>query len=166
MNKIEFVPVLNDFGFNLKTKAFNSFLGNPKSGFYDFKKVLMTVLPENESEVYAMILFNSHLNGSYVNWGDARCQGRYITGMNRAYKILNPNLTQDERETLINGLKDVVQVKTVRRWAGAFKAVMNKINEIEIQKDKVQKSQAVSEIKDLTLKQIEEMLGYKIRLIA
>jgi len=180
MNKNEFVPVLKDFGFNLKTKAFNSLLSNPKSKFYDYKNVLMMALPEAESEVYAMILFNSHLNGSYVNWGDATYNGSYITGMSRAEKILNPNLSQAQIEHLISGLKDIVQVKTVRRWAGAFKAVMNKKSEIKIAESQAlflakiteecnSESQAVSvvsEIKDLTLKQIEKMLGFKVRLIA
>jgi len=144
MFKQKFVPVLAEFGFNLKTKAFNSYLVNPTGGFADFKQALSKNLTPDKAEVYAMILLNSHLNGSYVKFGENRLP--YTMG--RAYDILNPRRTAAEIEMLTLGLIDTVKPVTVRRWSKALNAVKVK-----------------AETRDLSLAQIEVLLGYKINLI-
>ena len=144
MNKQKFVPVLAEFGFNLKTKAFNSYLSNPEGGFTKFKNVLSQNLTPDRAEVYAMILLNSHLNGSYVKFGE----NRLPKTMGRAWDILSAVRTKSEIEHLTLGLVDTVKPVTVRRWSKALNAVKIKAN-----------------MRDLSLAQIEALLGYKINLI-
>jgi hypothetical protein len=180
MSKNEFIPVLASFGFSLKTKAFNSILSNPKSDYEKYVKVLSTVLTKDEAEVYGVILFNSHLNGSYVNWGFNSNSVPHRIG--KAERILFSGLSQADREVLIKGLIDVIQVKTFRRWALALKAVKNKQEWIKSQallfelatkaeadglRLKSVESQALStEPKELTLKEIESLLGFKVKIIS
>jgi hypothetical protein len=179
MSKQKIETALKPFGFSLKTKAFNSLVFNPKSRFPEFFGVLSQHLSADKAEVYALILLNSNLNGSYVNWGINSNSLPYNRG--RAERILFYGLSQADVKSLIEGLLDVIQPKTFRRWAAALKAVNDTLLEIKSQAllDKLaikaeadvlalkSESQALStETKELTLKEIESLLGFKVKIIS
>ena len=65
-NLNKFVPVLAKYGFSLKTKAFKSYLTNPQGRLNDFKTQFKQFgLKDNTAEVYALMVLNYNLNGSY-----------------------------------------------------------------------------------------------------
>ena len=169
MNRIEADAVLKNFNFSLKTKAFNSILFNAEKSKYNrYVTLLEKVLSKDEAEVYGIILLNSGLNNSFVNWGPGTQD--IIGSMGRAERILDKRLTDSEIGDLINGLLYIVQQKTYDRWASALKAVKAKKIEIaeaaEFSKFLVESQALSTEIKDLTLAEIENILGYKVRIIS
>ena len=65
-NLDKFVPVLEKYGFSLKTKAFNSYIKNPNTNsFVELVKTIEDFGYYTEyAEVYAIMLLNYKLNGS------------------------------------------------------------------------------------------------------
>ena len=169
-NLNKFVPVLAKYGFSLKTKAFKSYLTRPNGRLNDFKSEFKKFgLKDNTAEVYALMVLNYNLNGSYS------------TAFFRANHLINTYYSFDKRKNMFTDYVESVQNKTFKRWADCLAEI--KLVEAElIESVKLPDNNKPDEIKSyveginpvvnpeftaiLTLKQIETILGYKVQLIA
>ena len=109
------------------------------------------------------MLLNYNSNGSYANFGD------YLPGR-RASLLLNNYYSLDRRRNAFSYFSDTVRVRTYKRWLNVIKDI-NTLREI-IAKENIIKIKSVKvetkspETKELSLKQIETLLGYKIKLVS
>jgi hypothetical protein len=151
MNLANYENALSEVGFNLKTKALKSIIKNNTKTF-DLLKVNLTSFgePDASANVWAAMLLNYHLNGSTPNLGG-------IIG-NKAYVLINERTDADKRARAFDYFKSTVAPKTFNRWATAL-AIIERVA-----KDEKQAPQ--DDVKDLTLAEIQALLGYKIRIVA
>ncbi len=168
MNKLnaanlnKFVPVLEKYGFSLKTKAFKSYLTKPDGRLNDFKTEFKEFgLKNNNPEVYALMVLNYNLNGSYSK------------AFFRANDLINTYYSYDKRKNMFRDYVESVQNKTFKRWADCLAEI--KLVEAELikaDKESEQVKPVATKLnvelttKELTLKQIEALLGFKVKLIA
>jgi hypothetical protein len=151
MNLANYENALSEVGFNLKTKALKSIIKNNTKTF-NLYKINLTSFGETDASanVWAAMLLNYHLNGSRPNLGSIID--------NRAYALINERTDADKRARAFNYFKSTVAPKTFNRWATAL-AIIERVA-----KDEKQAPQ--DDVKDLTLAEIQALLGYKIRIVA
>jgi hypothetical protein len=146
-----YAVALAPLNFNLKTKALAAFIkGNTKT--FDLLKVNLTSFgePDASADVWALMLLNYHLNGSSPNFNNML--------MHRADRLTNESITADKRQAAFDYFKSTVAPRTYNRWANAL-ATIKTVAERE-------KHAPQDDVKDLTLAQIEKLLGYKVRIVA
>ena len=180
----ELDEVLKPFGFSSKTKAFKC-LNNPDNTqfkkYYDFIK--STDLFSNErSEVLALMILNYNLNGSTINWGGLLGSPLISRGRN----ILSDYFPLNERKNALLNYNNSIKPETYNKWLNALNEYRDYISEGELtdymndrMSDynkpeitiidnnlvKVIIETKSPEYKELTIKQIESLLGYKIRIV-
>jgi hypothetical protein len=151
MNLANYENALSEVGFNLKTKALKSIIKNNTKTF-DLYKINLTSFgePDESANAWAAMLLNYHLNGSRPNFGGILSS--------QAYVLTNEKTDADKRERAFNYFKSTVAPRTFNRWAKAL-AIIERVA-----KDEKQAPQ--DDVKDLTLAEIQALLGYKIRIVA
>jgi len=151
MNLANYENALSEVGFNLKTKALKVIIKNNTKTF-DLYKINLTSFgePDSSAEVWAAMLLNYHLNGSRPNFGGILSPQTYL--------LTNEGITADKREQAFEHFKSTVAPKTFNRWAKALKIIER------VAKD--EKHAVEDDVKDLTLAEIQALLGYKIRIVA
>ena len=151
MNLANYENALSEVGFNLKTKALKSIITNNTKTF-DLYKVNLTSFGETDANatVWAAMLLNYHKNGSTPNFG------RILSP--KPYLLTNEKIDYDKREQAFNYFKSTVAPKTFNRWAKALEIIER------VAKD--EKQTVYDDVKDLTLAEIQALLGYKIRIVA
>ena len=151
MNLANYENALSEVGFNLKTKALKSIITNNTKTF-DLYKVNLTSFgePDASADVWAVMLLNYHLNGSSPNFGRILAPKPYL--------LTNEGITADKREQAFDYFKSTVAPKTFNRWAKALEIIER------VAKD--EKQTVYDDVKDLTLAEIQALLGYKIRIVA
>ena len=175
----ELDKVLKPFGFSSKTKAFKC-LNNPDNTqfkkYYDFIKST-NLFTDERSEVLALMILNYTLNGSYPQFG-----GHLVS---RGLGILTNNIN-----SRINGLlafNNSLKPETYNKWLNALNEYRDYISEGELTDSindrmsnynkpeitiidnslvKVIIETKSPEYKELTIKEIENILGYKIRIVS
>lgn len=146
-----YAVALAPLNFNLKTKALAAFIkGNTKT--FDLLKVNLTSFgePDASADVWALMLLNYHLNGSSPNFNNML--------MHRADRLTNESVCADKRQTAFEYFKSTVAPRTYNRWANALVTIKT-VAERE-------KQAPQDDVKDLTLAEIEKLLGYKVRIVA
>ena len=189
-NLDKFVPVLEKYGFNLKTKALKTYIKNPANN--SFVELVKTIegfgyYTEKYAEVYAIMLLNYKLNGSSS------------TAFRKVSFLTSTFYSENIRSAAFNKYSASVSAKTFKRWADCLTEIKSLITEINSDNkltDNLNKPAELNQInsdnkltdnlnkpadlfkltdnlnkpadlfRELTLKQIEEILGYKIKLIA
>jgi hypothetical protein len=78
--------------------------------------------------------------------------------MHRADRLTNESISADKRQVAYEYFKSTVAPRTYNRWANALEAIKT-VSERE-------KCAPHDDVKDLTLAEIEQLLGYKVRIVA
>ena len=179
----ELDEVLKPFGFSSKTKAFKC-LNNPDNTqfkkYYDFIKST-NLFTDERSEVLALMILNYTLNGSTINWG-----GLFKGSLSRGRNILSNNYPLNERKNALLNYNNSIKPQTYEKWLYALREYREYIIEGELTDSindrmsnynkpeitiidnnlvKVIIETKSPEYKELTIKQIESLLGYKIRIV-
>ena len=151
MNLANYENALSEVGFNLKTKALKSIIKNNTKAF-DLYKVNLTSFGETDANanVWAAMLLNYHYNGSKPNFGGIL--------MSKTYMLTNERIDDIKRKSAFDYFKSTVAPKTFNRWAKALEIIER------VAKD--EKQTVYEDVKDLTLAEIQALLGYKIRIVA
>jgi hypothetical protein len=96
------------------------------------------------------MLLNYHYNGSRPNFGGIL--------MSKTYMLTNEKIDDTKRTAAFNYFKSTVAPKTFNRWAKALEIIER------VAKD--EKHTVYDDVTDLTLAEIQALLGYKIRIVA
>lgn len=177
----ELDEVLAPFGFSSKTKAFKC-LNNPDNTqfkkYYDFIKST-DLFTDERAEVLALMILNYNLNGSSINWGGLL--GSPSRGRNILY-----NYPLNQRKNALINYNNSLKPETYNKWLNALKEYRDYISEGELtdfnnnRMSNYPKSEITiidnnlvkviietktPEYKELTIKEIENILGYKIRIV-
>ena len=117
------LTALAPLGFNLKTKALYSVYRGNLKGYNKLVNTLIS-LGENsdDAKVWAVMLLNYKLNGSYPNLG----QGLF----SRVWALEDTCYPLEKRVNGYNNFKNSVKPKTYNRWFKALN-VVNKVLEIK-----------------------------------
>ena len=152
MNLSNYENALSEIGFNLKTKALKAIIKNNTKAF-DLYKVNLTSFGETDASanVWAAMLLNYHYNGSKPNFGGIL--------MSKTYMLTNEKIDDTKRTAAFDYFKSTVAPKTFNRWAKALEIIER------VAKDEKHTVQS-DDVKDLTLAEIQALLGYKIRIVA
>lgn len=172
----ELNQVLNPFGFSDKTKAFKYFKNGENKTFKKFVQAIeeTELFNYDRAEVLALILLNYNLNGSYPQFGG------YL--YSKGYGILNKNI--EARKNGLLAFNKALKPKTYDKWLLALIAYREYVYENKIGYTKptnlvikpevtvvdngivkVTIETKTPEYKELTIKEIENILGYKIRIV-
>ena len=167
--KTEILVALQRHGFDFKTKAFRSYV-NCTETFPNFFDALWSIgLSVHEAKVYALIMSNSHLNGSTIKLG------RHIY---RAYPFLRADI--EARKEMFRYWMKSLRPSTVKRWEAALRDIDQIRNPGAFPKPvseyvpEASPADAPAMVvtaspvlyREMTLAQIEIELGYKIKLIS
>ena len=178
----ELDEVLKPFGFSSKTKAFKC-LNNPDNTqfkkYYDFIKST-NLFTDERSEVLALMILNYNLNGSTINWGGL------LGSPSRGRNILSDYSPLNERKNALLNYNNSLKPETYNKWLNALNEYRDYISEGELTDSindrmsnynkpeitiidnslvKVIIETKSPEYKELTIKEIENILGYKIRIV-
>ena len=174
----ELNTVLKPFGFSHKTKAFKYFKNGENKTFKKLIKAIeeTQLFNSERTEVLALMILNYTLNGSYPQFG-----GHLVS---RGLGILTNNIN-----SRINGLlafNNSLKPETYNKWLNALNEYRDYISEGELTDSindrmsnynkpeitiidnslvKVIIETKSPEYKELTIKEIENILGYKIRIV-
>ena len=161
-----------------KTKAFKYFNNGENKTFKQFIKAIeeTKLFNSERTEVIALILLNYTLNGSYPQFGG------YL--MSRGLGILTNNI--NSRTMGLLAFNKALKPKTYNKWLNALNEYRDYISEGELtdyMNDRMSNYNKPEitvidnnlvkviietkspEYKELTIKQIESLLGYKIRIV-
>jgi hypothetical protein len=162
-NLNKYVNVLENNNFSLKTKALASYLKGNRKVIDEFKDVIISfgLVSDADAEVWAVMITNYRLNGSSMNFGPTGRMGKSGWGLIHLFYDF------DSRREWFRYYTTTVAPRTFNRWA----KVLNELKEAEIyfaQEAKFAEVEAGNklQITDLTLAEIEKMLGFKVRIIS
>ena len=148
MSLTAYEVALAPIGFSLKTKALASLIkGNTKK--FDLLRVNLTSFgePESTADVWAVMLLNYQLNGSKPNFN----------GVIRScsFTLTEERYSADARAKAFEYFKSTVAPRTFNRWKEALVIIKQ-----------VAEAQSAPAVRDLTLSEIQNLLGYKVRIVA
>ena len=163
-NLEKYVPILKENNFGLNTKALVNYLKGKSIMIAEFRDVIVSfnLVSEADAEVWAVMITNYNLNGSTLNLGRRRI-------FHRAYSLLNTHYTFEERKEGFSYYLTTVAPKTFNRWAKVLKELKEAQTYFAEEERKCAELALTYQqklIKDLTLAEIEILLGFKVRIIS
>ncbi len=174
IKKEKFQPTLQKFGFDLNTKCFMSYIYNKKSSFSLYEKAIRELdYSPRQAKVYALMLLNYHLNGSTVNWGCPIDRSKpWYSRTNKAHSLLGADKAQ--RDVLMKNWVSRIKPLTFAKYDACVceldKNLIDFQKELAAEKAVKVVTQHAKKVNpyfaELTLSEIEQILGYKVKLLA